>query len=76
MSSHEREAAGRCFGSLHLAKDMSATSSATQVDGIDGGGGKINRFAYAFCRARPSSSNPFTEGSSLTIGEPVVVSSE
>ncbi|USW46949.1 Putative PD-(D/E)XK endonuclease-like domain superfamily, DNA replication factor Dna2 [Septoria linicola] len=76
MSSADREASGRCFGRLHLVKDLTNTSTTTQVDGVEGSGGKINRFAYAFSRALSSSSGSFAEGSSLTLGEPIVVSSE
>ncbi|KAM3418210.1 hypothetical protein BST61_g4214 [Cercospora zeina] len=76
MSSTEREAAGRCFGSLHIIKDITASSTATQVDGVEGSGGKINRFAYVFARAQSTPGSSFTEGSQLTLGEPIVVSSE
>jgi DNA replication ATP-dependent helicase Dna2 len=78
MSSAEREAAGRCFGNLILGKDLTSTASATTqtiVDGIEGGGGKINRYAYVFCRATRSGAS-FAEGTQVTVGEPVVVSSE
>ncbi|PIB00773.1 DNA replication ATP-dependent helicase/nuclease dna2 [Cercospora beticola] len=76
MSSTEREAAGRCFGRLQIVKDITASSTATQVDGVEGSGGKINRFAYVFSRAQSTPGTPFTEGSQLTLGEPIVVSSE
>lgn len=78
MSSSEREAAGRCLGNLVLSKDLTHTSIATQgaVDGIEGSGGKINRYAYSFARANVGRDDNFTEDSQLTIGEPVVVSSE
>ncbi|KAH9831686.1 DNA replication ATP-dependent helicase/nuclease dna2 [Teratosphaeria destructans] len=79
MSSAEREAAGRCFGNLVLGRDITSTASAmtqTVVDGIEGGGGKINRYAYTFWRATTRTKTSFSEGTQLTIGEPVVVSSE
>ncbi|KAK5112827.1 hypothetical protein LTR85_011161 [Meristemomyces frigidus] len=79
MSSTEREAAGRCFGNLVLAQDFSSTAASvtqTLVDGIEGSGGKINRFTYVFKRATLMSRTSFAEGTQLTLGEPVVVSSE
>lgn len=76
MSSVDREAAGRCFGRLHLVKDMTATSTGSQFDGVEGSGGKINRFTYTFARAQASPGASFMQGSQLTLGEPVVVSSE
>ncbi|WPG99593.1 Hypothetical protein R9X50_00241100 [Acrodontium crateriforme] len=78
MPSLEREAVGRCFGGLVIKHDLSSTASATCsiLDGIEGSGGKINRFAYVFCRQTPDSKRSFAEGTQLTIGEPVVVSSE
>ncbi|KAK5134417.1 hypothetical protein LTR08_006464 [Meristemomyces frigidus] len=79
MSSAEREAAGRCFGNLVLQQDLSSTGNAvtqTLVDGIGGSGGKINRFTYVFKRAKLKVGTSFAEGTQLTIGEPVVVSSE
>lgn len=79
MSSSEREESGRCFGDLVLAQDLSSTAAAVAsniVDGIEGSGGKINRFTYAFRRARDKPGASFAEGSQLTIGEPIVVSSE
>ncbi|KAK4506536.1 hypothetical protein PRZ48_000268 [Zasmidium cellare] len=79
MSSTEREALGRCFGNLVLKQDLTNTAtSVTQqaVDGIEGSGGKINRYAYVFTRAKSSPSNSFTDGSQLTVGEPIVISSE
>lgn len=79
MSSAEREAAGRCFGNLVLKQDLSSTAAAvtqTVVDGIEGSGGKINRFSYVFKRAKATSTTSFAEGTQLTIGEPVVVSSD
>ncbi|KAK3105460.1 DNA replication endonuclease-helicase Dna2, partial [Teratosphaeriaceae sp. CCFEE 6253] len=80
MTSAEREAVGRCFGDLVLAQDLTSTAAAvTQsvVDGIEGTGGKINRYAYVLRRALPGSQGmSFAEGTQLTVGEPVVVSSE
>ena len=79
MSSAEREAAGRCFGKLVIAQDLTstaATATSSIVDGIEGSGGKINRFAYVFARLSPKTGHSFTEASQLTVGEPVVVSSE
>lgn len=79
MSSSEREAAGRCFGGLVVGRDCTATQGAMAssiVDGIEGTGGKINRFAYVFVRANDKVGRSFAEGSQLTIGEPIVVSSE
>lgn len=79
MTSAEREAVGRCFGNLVLKQDLTSTSTTvTQqvVDGIEGSGGKINRYAYVFTRAGFASRGHFTEGSQLTVGEPLVVSSE
>ncbi|KAK1052067.1 DNA replication endonuclease-helicase Dna2, partial [Friedmanniomyces endolithicus] len=79
MTSTEREAVGRCFGGLVLSQDLSSTASAvtqTVVDGIEGSGGRINRYAYVLKRAVPTPGTSFAEGTQLTIGEPVVVSSE
>ncbi|RMY76547.1 hypothetical protein D0863_01865 [Hortaea werneckii] len=79
MSSAEREKAGRCFGNLVLEHDPASTASnrtQTHVDGIDGSGGKINRYTYVFKRAVPKSAASFAEGTQLNVGEPVVVSSE
>ncbi|OQO05084.1 hypothetical protein B0A48_08104 [Cryoendolithus antarcticus] len=79
MSSKEREAAGRCFGDLILVQDVNATAIAaasTLVDGIEGTGGKINRFTYTFAKAEGAKKGTFTEGTQLIVGEPVVVSSE
>lgn len=79
MTPAEREAAGRCFGDLVLEQDSSSTASAvtqTLVDGVEGGGGKINRYAYVFKRATTKRGMSFAEGTQLTAGEPVVVSSE
>ncbi|KAK1078636.1 DNA replication endonuclease-helicase Dna2 [Friedmanniomyces endolithicus] len=79
MTSSEREAIGRCFGGLVLSQDLSSTASAvTQivVDGIEGGGGRINRYAYVLKRAVPTPATSFAEGTQLTVGEPVVVSLE
>ncbi|KAK4547339.1 hypothetical protein LTR36_000995 [Oleoguttula mirabilis] len=78
MPSAEREAAGRCFGNLVLDQDSSTASGTAQtvVDGIEGSGGKINRFTYVFKRAKVMPRASFAEGTQLTVGEPVVVSSE
>ncbi|KXT09876.1 hypothetical protein AC579_2993, partial [Pseudocercospora musae] len=78
MTSLERENAGRCFGNLIIGEDMTSTKSGMQaaVDDIEGSGGKINRYAYSFKRAPDAQGGSFTEGSQLTAGEPVVVSSE
>ena len=79
MSSAEREAAGRCFGNLILAQDLTSTAAnmtSSVIDGIEGAGGKINRFAYVFVRSSLGTQHSFAEGSQLTVGEPVVVSSE
>jgi DNA replication ATP-dependent helicase Dna2 len=79
MSSAEREAAGRCFGNLVLTKDLTegpTQATGTSVDGIEVGGGRINRYAYVLTRAQVQPGTSFTEGSQLTIGEPIVVSSE
>ncbi|KAK3720452.1 DNA replication endonuclease-helicase Dna2 [Vermiconidia calcicola] len=79
MDSTEREAVGRCFGNLVISQDLNSTAStitSTVVDGVEGSGGKINRFAYVFVRSNTSAGKSFTDGSQLTVGEPVVVSSE
>ena len=81
MSSTEREAAGRCFGGVVIARDLTSThqdakSTQVVVDGIESSGGKINRFTYVFKGGPLQSRVSFAEGSQLTIGEPVVVSSE
>nr|OQO23072.1 hypothetical protein B0A51_09576 [Rachicladosporium sp. CCFEE 5018] len=79
MSSKERETAGRCFGDLALVQDVTATAAAaasTLVDGIEGTGGKINRFTYTFAKSEGTKKGSFTEGTQLIVGEPVVVSSE
>lgn len=81
MSSAEREAAGRCFGNLAILRDLTTTATSTQttntaVDGIQDSGGKINRYVYVFARAGSTPAGSFTEGSQLTVGEPIVVSSE
>ena len=79
MSSSEREAAGRAFGNLVLEQDLSSTATTvtqTVMDGIEGSGGKINRYAYVFKRAAPKPEMSFVEGTQVNIGEPIVVSSE
>ncbi|KAK3703398.1 DNA replication endonuclease-helicase Dna2 [Vermiconidia calcicola] len=79
MDSTEREAVGRCFGNLVISRDLNSTAStitSTVVDGVEGSGGKINRFANVFVRSNTSAGKSFTDGSQLTVGEPVVVSSE
>lgn len=79
MSSSERESVGRCFGELVISQDFTSDTSAVtpaDVDGIEGGGGKINRFAYMFKRANRKPGMSFAEGTRLIVGEPIVVSSE
>ena len=79
MDSSEREAVGRCFGNMVLAQDLTSTASnltSTVIDGIEGGGGKINRYAYRFTRSDTTRKSPLNEGTQLTVSEPVVVSSE
>jgi len=82
MASSEREESGRCFGMLVIAQDLTSTATAVSsivVDGIEGSGGKINRFTYVLGHAQSGSAQSgasFAEGSQLTIGEPIVVSSE
>lgn len=79
MPSKEREDVGRCFGDLVIRQDLTSTAAAvtsTIVDGIEGRGGRINKFAYSFERATDRKGRPFNDGSQLTLGEPVVVSSE
>ena len=82
MASSEREESGRCFGNLVIAQDLTSTAAAVSsnvVDGIEGSGGKINRFTYVLGHAQSGSAQSgasFAEGSQLTIGEPIVVSSE
>lgn len=79
MASSEREESGRCFGKLVIAHDLSSTAAVVAssiVDGIEGFGGKINRYTYAFSRGDDAAGTSFAEGSQLTVGEPVVVSSE
>ena len=79
MGSTEREAAGRCFGNLIISQDLTSTAAnvtSSLVDGIQGSGGKINRYAYSFARSGSSSRASFIEGTQLAVGEPIVVSSE
>lgn len=79
MASSEREESGRCFGNLIVAQDLTSTAAAVAssiVDGIEGSGGKINRYTYVLGRAQNKAGASFAEGSQLTVGEPVVVSSE
>jgi DNA replication ATP-dependent helicase Dna2 len=79
MASAEREESGRCFGNLVVAQDLTSTAAAVAssiVDGIEGSGGKINRFTYVLGRAQAKPGASFAEGSQLTVGEPVVISSE
>ncbi len=79
MDSTKREAVGRCFGNLIISRDLTSTtaSAASSVtEGISGAGGKIARFGYVFARSGGNLGTSFTEGSQLTAGEPVVVSSE
>nr|POE47340.1 dna replication atp-dependent helicase/nuclease dna2 [Quercus suber] len=79
MSSAEREATGRCFGNLILTTNSDPTTTmlaSTSAKLTEGGGAKINRFTYVFARSANRAGGSFAEGSQLTIGEPVVVSSE
>jgi DNA replication ATP-dependent helicase Dna2 len=79
MTSSEREESGRCFGNLLVVQDLTSTAAAVAsslVDGIEGSGGKINRFTYILGRAQSKAGASFAEGSQLTVGEPVVISSE
>lgn len=82
MLSSDREAAGRCFGNLVISHDLTsgaAAAASSLVDGVEGSGGKINRFIYALARSQGTSrtiGSSFAEGSQLVVGEPVVVSSE
>lgn len=79
MHSGEREAVGRCFGNMVLVQDLTSTASALSsagVDGIEGSGGKINRYTYRFVRSGTSKKAALDESTQLTIGEPIVVSSE
>jgi DNA replication ATP-dependent helicase Dna2 len=79
MGSSEREAAGRCFSNLIIAQDLTSTAAnmtSSIVDGIEGGGGKINRFAYVLSRSGSSARASFTEVTQLAVGEPIVVSTE
>lgn len=78
MSSTEREAAGRCFGNLVLVPERSSACMTVALPAVVSiqSGGKINRYAYVFKRAVRKARASFTEGTQLTIGEPMVVSSE
>ena len=79
MNSTEREAAGRCFGNLVIVQDLASTAapaSSSVVDGVEGSGGKINRFTCVFAHSSARPGHSFAEGTQLTVGEPVVVSSE
>ncbi|GAB7363920.1 hypothetical protein MBLNU230_g4483t1 [Neophaeotheca triangularis] len=76
MPSAEREAIGRCFGRLVIMHEEASSATPNKIDGIEGSGGKINRFTYAFERTPGAEGSPFSEGSQLIVGEPVVVSSE
>lgn len=77
MAAAQREAVGRCFGGLVIADNgFLPSSSQSTGDDIEGGGGKINRFSYTFTRLVANKDASFAEGSQLTIGEPIVVSSE
>ena len=79
MDSVEREDVGRCFGSLMISQDLTSTAApatSSLVDGIEGNRGKISRFAYVFVRSHAKTGRSFAEGTQLTVGEPVVVSSE
>lgn len=77
MGSSEREAAGRCFGNLIISHDLTSTAAnmtSSIIDGIEGSGSKINRFAYVFAHSGSSARASFTD--SIAVGEPIVVSSE
>jgi DNA replication ATP-dependent helicase Dna2 len=79
MASSEREESGRCFGNLVVAQDLTSTAAAVAssiVDGIEGSGGKINRYTYVLGHAKDKLGTSFAENSQLHVGEPVVVSSE
>jgi DNA replication ATP-dependent helicase Dna2 len=79
MASSEREESGRCFGNLVVAQDLTSTAAAVAsslVDGIEGSGGKINRYTYVLSHAQNKLGVSFAENSQLHVGEPVVVSSE
>jgi DNA replication ATP-dependent helicase Dna2 len=79
MASSEREESGRCFGNLVVAQDLTSTAAAVAsslVDGIEGSGGKINRYTYVLGHAQNKLGASFAENSQLHVGEPVVVSSE
>lgn len=79
MDSIEREAVGRCFGNLVIAREITssaAVSASAVTDGIEGAGGKINRFVYVLQRSIHVGSQSFAEGSQLAVGEVVAVSSE
>ena len=79
MDSGEREAVGRCFGNLVIDREATpatAASTTSITDGIEGSGGKINRFAYVLVPKARISGQSFAEGSQITVGETVVVSSE
>jgi DNA replication ATP-dependent helicase Dna2 len=66
MLSDEREALGRCFGSIYL-------EPGSAVESPDGP--KINRYQYTFLKHMPRLGFSFAE-SQLTVGEPIVVSDE
>ncbi len=78
MSSDEREAVGRCFGNLVVARDLTSTASTAASSVPDGikEVGKINRFAYVFVRSSGNQGHTFAEGTQLVVGEPIVISSE
>ncbi|GAM83565.1 hypothetical protein ANO11243_015530 [Dothideomycetidae sp. 11243] len=66
MLSHEREKLGRCFAEVII-------EPGTCYENSDGQ--KINRFAYSFVKRSASPAFSFTE-SQITVGEPIVISSE
>jgi DNA replication ATP-dependent helicase Dna2 len=66
MLSDEREALGRCFGSVCI-------EPGSELESPDGP--KINRYHYTFLKQTPKAGFSFTE-SQLTVGEPIVVSDE
>ncbi|SMY20419.1 unnamed protein product [Zymoseptoria tritici ST99CH_1A5] len=76
LESEEREGRGRCFGGMVLKQDLTEE----EVGGVEGSGaGRINRYRYVLKRGKGWSGKgkkSFAEGSQITLGEPIVVSSE
>lgn len=66
MLSHEREKLGRCFAEVVIEPNTAYE---------DRDGQKINRFAYTFMKKNAQPNFSFAE-SQITVGEPIVVSSE